>query len=52
MDLWGTHANHPKALKLINGRIFPLILFPVKIEQIDSVMLLGGHSNAKQMDND
>lgn len=34
-------------IKLINGKIYPLVIFPIKIENNDSLLLIGGNTMAK-----
>lgn len=40
-----------RIIKLINGKIFPLIIFPVKIELNDSILLVGGNTMARSDGN-
>ncbi len=37
-----------RVIKLINGKISPLIIFPVKIELNDSILLIGGNTLGKK----
>ena len=47
IDKWGTGIMKSRAIKLINGKISPLIIFPVKIELNDSILLIGGNTMAR-----
>lgn len=47
VDKWGTQIMESRVIKLINGKIYPLVIFPVKIENNDSLLLIGGNTLAK-----
>lgn len=47
VDKWGTCIIESRVIKLINGKIYPLIIFPVKIELNDSILLIGGNTMAR-----
>jgi hypothetical protein len=47
IDKWGTGIMESRVIKLITGRIYPLVIFPIKIELDDSLLLIGGNTMAK-----